>query len=144
MGSYRESEKRRFVRLPTTVSVTYRFISQVPVEGRGPHGTLRPGGSVPREVYEGQTANLAAGGMLLVGPIPDKELIADLLMQKVIVGVEMQLDPTGAGKSIHALCRVSWVEAVEEKESRYGLGLRFVEITSAAQDEIFRYVISNS
>ena len=129
--AFYQSEKRRFVRVPAAMPVKYRYVSQVPSETC----------SVPREQFEGQTQNIGAGGILLLAPMPtDPELLTQLLMQKVVVGIEMTLP---SSSSIQALCRVSWLEAIDEREGTLALGLRFIEITNTSRDELFRFVITS-
>ncbi len=119
-----ETERREFVRIKVDLPVRYKFLSKV-VE-------------VPDEVFEGMTGNLGGGGLLLVGKIPDPAWFADLLMQRIVVGVNLLLPSTD--QPIKALCRCAWLEAPEGGH-RVAMGLRFKEITREQLDEIFRYVI---
>ena len=129
MAFFYESEKREFVRIGVAVPVEYRLISQ------------SPDVSVPEGSMKGETQNIGAGGMLLVGPIPHAELITELLTQKVVVGVRIFLP--GEEKPVEALARTAWLEAIDEEESKCSLGLAFKEITSDAQDTLFRFIISS-
>ena len=127
MSNFPGSEKRQFVRVPVDIEVKYRFI--------GPSGVA----PTPETIYSGKTGNVGAGGLLLVAQLPEAALIADLLMGKVAVGLELFLpehDP------IQALSRVAWLEALDETDNTCAMGLRFVEIASVAQDELFRFVIN--
>ena len=96
---------------------------------------------VPDEYLEGETQNIGAGGILLVGPIPSMELVTDLLVQKVVVGVRIFLP--GEDKPVEALARTAWLEAIDQEGNRCSLGLAFKEITSSAQDTLFRFIISS-
>ena len=124
-----ESEKREFVRVGVAVPVQYRLIPQV------------PDAKVSNDLLEGETQNIGAGGILLVGPIPDPSVVTDLLLQKVVVGVRIFLP--GLDKPVEALARVAWLEAIDQDERRCSLGLSFKEITSDAQDILFRFIISS-
>ncbi|GIW71729.1 MAG: hypothetical protein KatS3mg102_1271 [Planctomycetota bacterium] len=119
-----ESERREFVRVPVEIPVRYKFLSRT-VE-------------VPDTVHEGRTANVSGGGLLLIGKVPEPSMYAHLLMQRILVGVLLQL-PTEA-EPIKALCRVAWIEA-HTSEERVALGLEFREITREHQDAMFRFVI---
>jgi len=129
MAFFYESEKREFVRVGVSVPVKYRLISQ------------SPDVSVPDDYLDGETQNIGAGGMLLVGPMPEPELITGLLIQKVVIGV--RIDLPGGKKPVEALGRVAWLEAINEQEHRCSLGLAFKEITTEAQDTLFRFIIGS-
>ena len=129
MPFFYESEKREFVRVGVSVQVKFRLIAQ------------DPDVTVPDEYFDGETQNIGAGGMLLMGPIPRADLITDLLVQKVVVGVRIYLP--GEDEPVEALGRVAWLEALNQEENRCSLGLSFKEITSEAQDVLFRFIISS-
>ena len=129
MAFFYESEKREFVRVGVAVPVTYRLISQ------------SPDVTVSDEYLEGETLNIGAGGVLLVGPMPNAEVVTELLMQRVVVGVRIFLP--GEEKPVEALARVAWLEAIDQETKRCSLGLAFKEITSDAQDTIFRFIIGS-
>jgi c-di-GMP-binding flagellar brake protein YcgR len=119
-----ETERREFVRIKVDIPVRYKFLSKVI--------------DCPDEIFEGTTGNLGGGGMLLVGKVPDPHWYAELLMQRIVVGVNFLLP--SFDQPIKALCRVSWIEA-PESPGRVAMGLKFKEITRDHLDEIFRYVI---
>ncbi len=123
-----ESERREFVRVKTSLSVRYKFLSQS-VEG------------LEDKIYEGVTQNLSGGGLLLTGKIPDLKWIPDLLMQKIVIGVNIMLPDSP--DAIKALTRVAWAEAFEEGSEKCSFGLTFREITKEAQDKIFRFIIKS-
>jgi hypothetical protein len=129
MSFFYESEKREFVRVGMAVPVQYRLV---------PQGAEV---SVPSEILEGETQNIGAGGILLVGAIPDPAVVTDLLLQKIVVGVRIFLP--GEDKPVEALARVAWLEAVDHDKHRCSLGLAFKEITSDAQDTLFRFIIGS-
>ena len=129
MAFFYESEKREFVRVGVAVPVKFRLISQ------------SRDVSVPDDYLEGETQNIGAGGILLVGPIPQPELITELLIQKVVVGVRIFLP--GEDRPVEALARVAWLEAIDQEQNLCSLGLAFKEITSDAQDTLFRFIISS-
>ena len=128
MSNFPGSEKRQFVRVPVDIEVKYRFI--------GPSGVA----PTPDATYSGKTGNVGAGGLLLVAQLPEAELIADLLMGKVAVALELFLPEHD---SISALSRVAWLETVDEQNNTCSIGLTFKEITASAQDALFRFVINS-
>jgi c-di-GMP-binding flagellar brake protein YcgR len=121
-----DSERREFVRVRANLSVRYKFLS-------------RSGEDMTGEVHQGMTHNIGGGGLLLEGKIPDLGWIPDLLMQKVVVGVNVDLPDSR--EAVKALTRVAWVESVEEGTGKCAIGLMFKEITREHQDRIFKYVI---
>jgi len=123
-----ESEKRQFVRIPVDLRIDYRFIRQ----------PTSPGSDA---VLAGHSGNIGAGGLLLVGQIPENDLIADLLMRRVIVALDIHLP--GAEQPIRALSRVAWLEAIDPDRNACAMGLTFKEITVEAQDELFRFIINS-
>ena len=129
MPFFYESEKREFVRVGVAVPVKFRLISQ------------SPDVTATDDYMDGETQNIGAGGMLLVGPIPQANLITDLLVQKVVIGVRIYLP--GEDDPVEALARVAWLEAIDQEDGRCSLGLAFKEITSEAQDTLFRFIISS-
>lgn len=129
MAFFYESEKREFVRVGVAVPVKFRLISQ------------SRDVTVPEDYLEGETQNIGAGGILLVGPIPYSDFITELLTQRVVIGVRIFLP--GEDKPVEALARVAWLEAIDQEENRCSLGLAFKEITSEAQDTLFRFIISS-
>lgn len=120
-------ERREFVRVKAEIPVRYKFLCR-----------LRNDTEL-NDIYEGTTANLSGGGILLVGKIPVLDWIPDLLMQKIVIGVNLFLP--AEDKPVKALSRVAWVEQVDENTRRCMLGLKFKEITQEDRDRIFRFVI---
>ena len=127
MTDFPDSEKRQFVRIPVNVDVEYRFICQ------------EDGAPISDQTFTGHTGNIGAGGFLLVGPVPAHDLISDLLMRRVVVVVTILLPDH---QPIQALARAAWLEAVDQAHQTCSMGLTFKEITLAAQDELFRFIIN--
>jgi c-di-GMP-binding flagellar brake protein YcgR len=121
-----DTERRDFIRVRAELPVKYRFLSSEP-------------GLVTDEVFVGSTSNISGGGLLLVGEIPNADWISALLMERIAVGVSLELP--GDPDPVEALTRAGWVEALDERARRCSLGLRFKEITREDLDRIFRYVI---
>ncbi|MBI4578587.1 MAG: PilZ domain-containing protein [Planctomycetes bacterium] len=90
-------------------------------------------------VYEGKSANIGGGGLLLQCQVPKLEWIPDLLLQRMAVGCNLLL-PT-ADLPIKVLTRVAWIEALDEETRSFAVGLKFREITSQDQDAVFRFII---
>jgi c-di-GMP-binding flagellar brake protein YcgR len=122
-----EQERREFVRVRVQIPVRYKFLSKV-----------RSGAEMD-VVYEGSTMNLGGGGLLLLGKIPVLEWIPEVLMQKIVLGVNLLLPQDES--PIKALTRVAWVETFDETTMKCNLGLKFKEITQADKDRIFKFVI---
>ncbi|MCE9582300.1 MAG: PilZ domain-containing protein [Planctomycetes bacterium] len=122
-----EQERREFVRVRVQIPVRYKFLSKVRT------------GAAMEEVYEGATTNVGGGGLLLLGRIPVIDWIPELLMQKIVIGVNLLLPHDEA--PIKALTRVAWVESFDEVTMKCNLGLKFKEITQADKDRIFKFVI---
>lgn len=122
-----EQERREFIRVNLEIPVRYKFLSKTrqdkEMEG----------------IYEGTTSNIGGGGLLLHGKIPVLEWIPELLMQKLMLGLNMMLpaqeDP------IKVLTRVAWIETIEAGTHRCAMGLMFRELTTQDRDRIFRFVI---
>ncbi len=121
-------ERRQFIRVKLEIPVRYKFLSHDPDFSSD-------------EVFEGTTNNLSAGGLLLLGQIPNLDWIPGLLMERIIVGVNLHIP--GVPEPVKALCRTSWLEAVEEKTKRAAMGLRFAEITKQHEDAIVQFVIKS-
>jgi c-di-GMP-binding flagellar brake protein YcgR len=91
------------------------------------------------QIYEGTTSNISGGGLLLLGKIPILNWIPDMLMQKIVVGINLLLPAQDT--PIKALTRVAWIETVDEKTHRCAMGLKFKEITQEDKDRIFKFII---
>ena len=122
-----EQERREFVRIKAELSIRYKFLSSYMEDKRF------------EEIHQGYTSNVSGGGLLLKGPIPDFGWIPDLLMHKIVVGVNIQL-PTEEDP-VKILTRVAWIESIDEKTKKCVVGLRFQEVTRDDQDKIFKFII---
>lgn len=122
-----EQERREFVRVKLEVPVRYKFLAKERSEPEFEH------------VYEGTTWNISGGGLLLAGRIPVFSWLPDLLLSKILIGVNILLP--GTDNPIKALARVAWIETIDEGTQRCGIGLKFREITTADRDQIFQFVI---
>jgi c-di-GMP-binding flagellar brake protein YcgR len=123
-----ESERREFVRIRVSLPVRYKFLS------RDLDGT--PEGD---EIHEGSTNNISGGGLLLKARVPHLQWLPDLLMQKMVIGMNLILPHDDM--PVKALTRVAWIEALEEGSQKAQLGLRFKEISQEDEDRILQYII---
>lgn len=121
-------EKRDFLRVLIERPVRYRFVRRA---AAGPERL---------EECDGSSVNLSGGGLLLSGPIPDVDWVVDLLMEKIVVMVEIDL---GLGERVKALTRVAWLEELDEETHVCKMGLKFKEITRQAQDQILNFIIES-
>lgn len=122
-----EQERREFVRVRIQIPVRFKFLSKTRTD------------AAMEEVYEGTTTNLGGGGLLLLGRVPHVDWIPDLLMQKIVIGVNLLLPQDEA--PIKALTRVAWVETFDEVTMKCNMGLKFKEVTQSDKDRIFKFVI---
>ncbi len=119
-------EKRQFVRIASSLPVRYKFLSSSPEY----HDD---------NVREGLTDNVGGGGMLLTGQVPGMDWITELLMEKILVAVT--IDIPGSADPVQAIARVAWLEAIDQNTEVCQLGLTFKEITNESRDRIFDFVI---
>ena len=118
-------ERREFVRINISLPVRYKFLS--------------PGAQKKSdEMFSGTTTNLSAGGMLLVGKIPSSDWLGDLLLQKVILGINVLLPESQ--EPLKMLARVRWVESLNA-QNECAMGLVFKEIKRSDQDKIVQLII---
>jgi c-di-GMP-binding flagellar brake protein YcgR len=122
-------ENREFLRVRARVPVRYKFLSSASKD------------AAMDEIYEGVTCNLSGGGLLLKGRIPNDAWIPELLMEKIVIGVNIFL--TDAHEPVKALTRVAWVNTPEKKGDEVEIGLKFKEITRAGQDRIFQFILED-
>jgi hypothetical protein len=121
------SERREFTRLPAAVEVRCKFLSSHVQD------------EVLDRVCEGTSTNVSLGGLLLLGPIPRLEWLKDLLVGKMNVGVNIYL-PNGA-EPLKALCRVAWVDAIEEGAMATHMGLRVQEMPAEHRKALSDYLM---
>ncbi|MCD6404943.1 MAG: PilZ domain-containing protein [Planctomycetes bacterium] len=119
-------EHRKFVRINLSLRVKYRFISTGP-------------DFAEERVYEGQTNNIGGGGLLLTGQVPSVDWITELLMEKVLLALTVDLPE---GPPVQAIARVAWLEAIDQNTEVCQLGLTFKEITGENRDRILDFVIT--
>ena len=127
MQLHLERERREFVRVRAEVPIRYKFLSET---AKGPELDT---------IYEGVTDNLSGTGLLLLGKIPILDWIPDILMQRIVVGVNLHIPDVSL--PIKILGRVAWIETIEEKTQRCYLGVHFKEITTQDKDAIYRFII---
>ena len=132
MSYSHKPENREFVRISTELPVEFKFIGDKKVFPNS-------GGLI-----SGTTPSLSGGGMMVVGPLPDRTWIPRLIMQKIIIGVKFHLP--GDDQPVVALCRVVWIKDADTKsedKNAVRFGLKFKEISFRDRDRIFEYVIHN-
>jgi c-di-GMP-binding flagellar brake protein YcgR len=118
-------ERREFVRINVSLPVRYKFLS--------------PGGEKSiNEVFSGSTTNISAGGMLMLGKIPSQDYLSDLLLQKVILGINVLLPELEV--PLKLLARVRWIESLTA-QNECAMGLIYKEIKKADQDKIVQLII---
>jgi len=124
-----DSERREYVRIKNELIVRYKFISATITDSR------------LDEIYTGTATNISAGGIMISGVIPNAFWIPELLMQRIVIGLNFLL-PQEA-EPVKTLTRVAWVETIDENTHLCLLGLKFKEITTKDADKIFKFVIHN-
>ncbi len=125
MSDNPRQEQRRFVRVASSLPVKYKFVSS-------------SADFAENRVYEGRTDNIGGGGMLLTGQVPSVDWITELLMEKVLIALTLDL-PGGA--PVKVIARVAWLEAIDQNTEVCQLGLTFKEITQENRDRILDLVI---
>ena len=110
-----DQEKREFVRIKLAIPIRYKFLAENPQDPR------------LDKSYKGSTSNISGGGLLLAGPIPDPNWIPDMLLQRIVIGINFLLPDQDT--MVKAITRASWIEARKEKSDNWFIGLRFKEIT---------------
>lgn len=122
-----DQDRREYVRVKADIPVRYKFLAK--------HIT----NPCIEDIYQGITNNISGGGILLAGVVPDMSWVSDLLMQRIVVGINFAL-PADT-EVIKALTRVSWIESFDEKTQQCLMGLKFKEITTSDRDKIFKHII---
>ena len=126
MSSKFEFEKREYVRIPVTLGVRYKFLTQVDIGVDLDH------------VHEGTSQNIGTGGILLKAKLPDHNWLSQLLTHTMLIGVNILIP--SQENPVKALCRVAWSSAVAEGNFVM-LGLSFQEIAEEDRNSITKYVI---
>ena len=119
-------EHREFVRINLSLRVKYRFLSSST-------------DFTDNHVYEGQTNNIGGGGLLLTGQVPSVDWITELLMEKVLLALTVDLPKS---PPVQAIAKVAWLEAIDQNTEVCQLGLTFKEITGENRDRILDFVIT--
>jgi len=118
-------ERRDFVRIDLSLPIRYKFLS--------------PSASKRSDIiFDGKTTNISAGGMLLTGKIPSADWLGDLLLQKVILGINVLLPEIP--EPIKLLARVQWIESLTA-HAECAMGLKYKEIKKEDQDKIVQLII---
>lgn len=129
MGSLFDSDRREYVRIRSELLVRYKFL----------------GSSISdpniEKIYEGKATNISGGGIMIKGTIPDPRWIPELLMQRMVIGINFSLP--NEEEPIKTLTRSAWIETVDENAHLYTIGLKFKEITTKDTDKIFKFIIRN-
>lgn len=126
MTSTFEFEKREYVRIPVTLGIRYKFLTQTDIGVDLDH------------VHEGTSQNIGTGGILLKAKLPDHAWLSRLLTHTMLVGVNILIP--SQENAVKALCRVAWSSAVAEGNFVM-LGLSFQEISEEDRNSITKYVI---
>ncbi len=112
--------RRNYRRYPTEFTVSYRL------DGAG------------QAWQDGRSLNVSAGGLLLRAVRPTADELADLLAERSMLSLNL---PIG-GRTMHVTARLVWADDIENtKESR--LGLRFLDLDSADQEFLWRWVLDH-
>ncbi|MFH1227224.1 MAG: PilZ domain-containing protein [Planctomycetota bacterium] len=127
MPSFFDQDRREYIRVNIDISVRYKFLAKHIKDQK------------IEDIYQGITNNVSGGGILLVGVVPDIGWLSDLLMQRIVIGINFALP--GDQEIIKALTRVSWIDAMGENSKQCQMGLKFKEITSQDRDKIFKFII---
>jgi c-di-GMP-binding flagellar brake protein YcgR len=124
-----ESERREFTRIRVAVPVKYKYLC-LDVQ----HPDLS-------EIWEGSTSNISSGGFLLRGVVPQLDWLPMLLSGRMQIGVNILLPSFDL--PVKALCRVAWMEGLDEESGNVSIGLLFQELTREQKEEIVRYIIKS-
>lgn len=118
-------QKREFVRVAVDLKARYKFLS--------PHCD-----KVDNRVFEGTTSNISAGGLLLKGQLPGNDWVVDLLLYRVVIGLNLLLPDSDV--PLKALARVAWIESLTA-QGDCSMGLLFKEVERDTQDRIVQFII---
>ena len=124
-----DQEKREFVRIKLAIPIRYKFLAENSKDPR------------LDKSYQGSTSNISGGGLLLAGPIPDPNWIPDILLQRIVIGINFLLPDQDS--MVKAITRASWIEARKETSEHWLIGLRFKEITQEDKEKIFQFIIKS-
>jgi hypothetical protein len=108
------ADKRSFPRKRVQIPIKYKFINHNISSGQDPE----------EEVYEGITTDLSEGGLLCSITFPKLSFVSDLLIQKMIIGVNILLEDG----PVKALCRTCWIGNINDNCGTIGLEFRNINI----------------
>lgn len=129
MGSLFDADRREYVRIRSELLVRYKFLSNNATDPN------------LDKIYNGKVTNISGSGIMIVGPIPDARWIPELLMQRIVIGINFSLP--NEEEPIKTLTRAAWIETIDEPAHLCSMGLKFKEITTKDTDKIFRFIIRN-
>jgi len=129
MGSLFDADRREYIRIRSELNVRYKFLA-----------AIIPDQNLDK-IYEGKVTNISGSGIMILGPIPDSRWIPELLMQRMVIGINFMLP--NEEEPIKTLTRAAWIETIDENAHICSLGLKFKEITTKDTDKIFRFIIRN-
>ncbi len=112
--------RRNYRRYPTEFTVSYRLDR----EGQA--------------WQDGRSLNVSAGGLLLRAVRPVAGELADLLAERSMLNLTL---PIG-GRTIHVTARLVWTDDIEHSQE-CRLGLRFLDLESADQEFLWRWVLDH-
>jgi len=119
--------KRKHLRWPVDIAVKYKFISKDVQD------------SALSKIYDGATRDVSRGGMLLMGALPNASCLADLLTNKILIGLNFYM-PTDS-VLIKTLSQVVWIKAVDTRTLSHTIGLKFTGISPEDSERIWKYIV---
>lgn len=122
-----ERERREYVRIRRKVGVDYWFVNS---DGKGAGKKMK-----------GSTQDLSVSGIQLVGKLPSKEIVIDLLSRKTSIVMSIKLGK----RQVKAIGRAAWIDVtIGEKDiDGYLLGVQFKEIAEADKNDLVKFIIQN-
>ncbi|MEK7487636.1 MAG: PilZ domain-containing protein [Planctomycetota bacterium] len=113
-----------------------RFQLQVPIKYKFINRNISQSSPKIEQIYDGVTTNISEGGLLFVITLPELEWVTELLLQKMILGVNLILEEG----PIKALCRTCWIGNISVLSETYRatIGLEFKEINYEDREKIKR------
>lgn len=117
-------DKRIHPRFQIQVPIKYKFISR----------NISQTSNQIEQIYDGITTNLSEGGLLFVITFPELAWVTELLLQKMIIGVNLIFEDG----PIKALCRTCWIGSIGKVEQHYRstIGLEFKDINYEGREKI--------
>jgi hypothetical protein len=119
--------ERTLVKLRTPIEVRFKFLSKSRQDVE------------QDQIYDGIAPSISAQGCVVSGRIPRLDWVADLLTQKMMLGINLLLpnDPD----PIKALGEVGWIEKIDEATGRCQIGVTFKDIQPADRNKIFAHQV---